>query len=204
MAISIVTTSIKTTLTIWDVPRPIYAGRIFQVQAGLKSSRGTSMAGATIAVFDADDSLVCRRPVEDHPLENTNALYRSTLDLVAPSTVGTYSWIVKSDVSNIAESHDVSSIDLLLLVVDSPRHSLRITLTDENGRGVGGTQLRLGPYRQTTGENGSAEFLVAGGTYLLQSWNPGYELICRELNVTADTAYSLTIKSLPSADIEFL
>lgn len=198
------TTSIKTSLNIWDVPRPIDAGRQFQMQVGLKSSRGMSMAGARISVLDADGSLVCCEPVEGRPVESTDALYRSTLVLIAPSTAGTYSWTVSSDVSDVVDPHEESSIELILLVVDLPQYTLRIKLTDENGNGVAGTLLRLGPYRQTTGDDGSAEFLVAGGTYLLQSWNPDYELVSRELTVTADTAHSFTTKVLPRADIEFL
>lgn len=162
------------------------------------------MAGATLAVFDADNCLVCRNGVDDHKLANTDGIFRSVLELVAPPSAGSYSWIVRSDVTDVAEPHDESVIELSLLVVDAPLHRLLITLVDEDGCPPDRTLLRFGPYRRTTGPDGRAEFLVASGTYLMQSWHPDYELIFRELDVGEDSEHTFTVRSLPGGDVEFL
>lgn len=200
----IFTVPVRTSLTVWDVPRPVVTGSRFRMQAGLKSTRGLSMAGAKLSVTDANGSTIAHAPVESQPMKNTDALYRSTLSLVAPANKGTHTWKVLADVTALAYPHRGSSIELVILAVDPPRYSLRISLADENGSAVPGTLLRVGPYQQTTGADGTASFFVAGGSYDLQSWHPDHELLSQEITVSSDTAVFFTIRSIPRADNEFL
>jgi hypothetical protein len=202
---SLTTIAVKTMLSIWDVPRPIESNAQFRIQVGLKSVRNLSMTGAFIAVFDSVGSLRCRAPVEPVPMKGTGAMYLSTIELTAPGTPGSTVWTVRSELSAIAHPHQDSMAELDLLVVKPPRFRVRIRLTDKlSGTGVGGTLLRLGPYQESTDGRGEAELFVAGGTYALRCWNPGYEVLSSELRISSNTDREFTMKPVVEHDLDFL
>jgi hypothetical protein len=202
---SITTVAVKTMLSIWDVPRPIVSSAKFRIQVGLKSARNLPMTGAVIAVFDSAGTLHGRAPVDSIPMKGTGAMYRSTIDLTAPRAPGATVWTVRSDLSAIAHPHQDSAAELDLLVVDRPQFRLRVKLTDElDGAGIGGTLLRLGPYQESTDGRGEAELFVAGGTYSMRCWNPGYEILSSELHISANTDRAYTMKPVVENDLDFL
>jgi hypothetical protein len=203
--VAITTRPHRTSLAVWAVPDVAVAGEAFSIKAGVKCADGCALDGRRIDIVDADGKAVTSAQAGATPWSGTAALYWAELTVPAPPDIGMLTLSAQMDAQAGTEAsalaHDGATSSFAVTVVRPPEHTLTVTVTvKEWATPIAGADIRLGPYRATTGPSGQAELRIAGGTYDLHVWKAGYEAPTRALDIRADTSVAVEATAAPDED----
>jgi hypothetical protein len=188
-----------TSLAVWDVPSPVVAGSRFVIKAGAKSAADCPLADRVIEACDRTMARVSRGTLSAAPLPGTAALYWCALELTAPAREGLATFAVRFAAEGLDLPHEDAVTTFATAVVPPPEHRLTVRLVErETATPIADAELRLGPYRGTTGPAGVAEIALPKGRYELNVWKVGYEAPSRPLDIAADAV--VEIEALPVAE----
>jgi len=203
--VAITTRPHHTSLAVWEVPDVAVAGEAFAIKAGVKCADGCALHGHHIDVVAADGTALTSAQAGNTPWSGTAALYWTELAVPAPPDTGMLTLSARVDAQADTEAsalaHDGASSSFTVAVVNPPEHTLTVTVTaKESATPVTHADIRLGPYRATTGPSGEAALRVAGGTYELHVWKAGYEMPTQGLDIRADTSVEIKAVTVPEED----
>ena len=128
----------------------------------------------------------------------TTGLYWAEAAIVAPLVEGPQLWMAKFFPSNLDTPHTESSLAFSLITVKPPEHRIRVEVVEEGtNTAVDATEVRLGAFRTQTNEDGIATLEVPKGTYELNVWKMGYELVQRTLEINSDQCIKIELQAEP-------
>jgi hypothetical protein len=170
------TTPHMTSIAVWDVPTPIVAGRPFAMKLGVRCSALCHLGGQVIEVRDESELRVGHGILNGTVWPGTAALYVAELTLTAPPSVGASSWTASFAEASLGLAHSSSFAVFRVLTAVPPDHKVTIEVTDTIFHvAIEDVDVRLGPYRASTGANGVAHLELPAGMYELTAWKPGYD-----------------------------
>jgi len=109
-----------------------------------------------------------------------------------------FSWSVAFAAGDLSLPHSDSDTTFSFTAVERPEYRVTVTTFDgETMAPVADVDLALGPYRAATDEAGAASLETPAGQYILSVWKPGFEAAPMTVEVAADTAVQVALKSLP-------
>jgi hypothetical protein len=83
----------------------------------------------------------------------------------------------------------------------APRHRVTVSLTDiATGEPIGDAVVRFGPFRQTTGPDGRADFRLPGGDFNCIVIKTNHEAAPQSVSIDRDLALSLPVTVHPERD----
>lgn len=192
-----------TSLAIWDFPSTAVAGEPFTIKVGAKSSTDCSLAGGRLEVRDAAGAAVASGQLGEARWPGTGALHWTELTLRAPAQHGTASFSVRLDAAGLAPPHRNAASEFVVMVVPPPAHTLTIRVVAQEGAApIPGVDIRLGPYRASTGASGQASVRVARGQYDLYIWKVGYEAPPRPVMIDADASVEIEAIAVPEENAD--
>jgi hypothetical protein len=195
----------RTSVAVWAVPDVAVRGEPFGVKAGVKCADGCALQGQRIDIVDADGKVMTSAQAGATPWSGTAALYWADLAVPAPADTGMLTLAARVEAQAGAEApalaHDGAALPFTVVVVKPPEHTLTVIVTaKESATPVANAEVRLGPYRTTTGPSGQAELRIAGGAYELHVWKAGYEMPTRTLDIRADVSVEIEAVTVPEED----
>jgi hypothetical protein len=183
-------------LSVWNVPMPVIAGKAFAVKVGAKSSANRVLSGCRVEVSDAAGSVVAVGTLGDAPWAGTEALYWAALDVPAPRAgqAGDYTVrCVPADPSSEAVASRFS-----VTVREKPECTLAVQITEQTtAEALADVEIRLGPFHARTDASGHAEVRVCKGEYQLHLWRNGHLASPQPIHINGDTRIALTMLHVP-------
>jgi hypothetical protein len=177
-------------LAVWDVPMPVVAGETFTIKAGAKSAGGEALAGARIEVCDATGKVVASGVLGDRPLDGTEALYWTPLNIPSPGQEQAAEYIVRLG-SEATTRFSVAA-------TAKPTHVLKVSVTEQDSKEtLSGVEIRLGAFHARTGQDGRAEIRVCGGEYQLQLSRTAHIAQPTPIKIGGDVSIELTMLHVP-------
>jgi hypothetical protein len=190
-----------TSLAVWEVPSPVVAGERFTIKAGAKSSGGCILTGRRIEVCDDGGAVLGSGTLGAAPWPGTGALYWTELPIAAPPEPGLLTLSARFEAVGLEIPHNGTSSPFCVAVVERPKHRLTVKVFDnDTAAPVEGVEIRLGPYRATTGPLGLAEVPISGGRHVLNVWKAGFEAPATPLDIHADTNVQVGLVPIPEED----
>ena len=177
-------------LAVWDVPMPVVAGETFTIKAGAKSAGGEALAGARIEVCDATGKVVASGVLGDRPLDGTEALYWTPLNIPSLGQEQAAEYIVR--LGNEATTR------FSVAAAPKPTHVLKVSVTEQDSKeALSGVEIRLGAFHARTGQDGRAEIRVCDGEYQLQLWRSAHIAQPTPIKIGGDVSIELTMLHVP-------
>lgn len=188
----------ETSLAIWDVPSPLVLSRPSKLKVGVRCSSGCPLTGREVQIYDAAQHQIGKGKLGPAPWPGTAGLYWTELDVVAPALEGTHSWTARFADPDLDVPHLAASSDFTFITVKPPEHRVTIeVIQQDTNTAVDASEVRLGVYRTLTDAGGIASLDLPKGTYELNVWKLGFDLVTQMVQVNED----LTIKlELPITD----
>jgi hypothetical protein len=175
-----------TSMAVWDVPSPL-RGSEFTIRVGIKCSVGCGLGSHRVEVRDDRGTTVGEARLSDAPREDRAALHEAEISLIAPEEVGVFARRVVYDPSPSALPHVGSTSKFTFRVLEPPEHVVAVRVErrgfDAPGEGI---EVRLGPYRAYTDQEGVARVGVPTGSYELSIWRIDLEPWSDSLEVSGD------------------
>lgn len=201
VVVSFATRPHATSMAVWDVPSPVVVNRSFSVKVGVKCSATCRLAGQLIEVRDDGGTLIGEGRLGEMPWPGTSALYVADVELAAPATEGTLAWSAGFPATQAALPHETVSATFSVRTAKPPEHRVTIRVTDkETEAPLEHVDVRLGAYRALTDARGVASLEVPGGTYSLDAWKVGYEMLPRSVEVGTDLMVQVEALCSPEKD----
>jgi len=195
--------SATASIAVWDVPATAVAGERFTVKVGVKSSSACDLRGCSVVVRNSADTVIGDGRLGDAPWPDTAALYWTELPLPAPATEGVAILTVHFSASALQPPHADASATFSFVVVKAPDHTLTVKVVERDGaRPLVGAHLRVGAYRATTNDAGSATLRVCKDNYPLHIWKAGYDAPVAAVNVGSDTAIEVEAVIVPEENVD--
>jgi len=195
--------SATASIAVWNVPPTAVAGERFTVKVGVKSSAACDLRGRSVVVRNVAEAVVGEGRLGDAPWPGTAALYWTELPLPAPAAEGVATLTVHFSASALQPPHADASATFSFVVVRAPVYTLTVkVLEKDSARPLAGAHLRVGAYRATTNEAGSAALRVCKGNYQLHIWKAGYEAPVTAVNVGSDTAIEVEAVIVPEENVD--
>jgi hypothetical protein len=177
-------------LAVWDVPMPVVAGETFTIKAGAKSAGGEALAGARIEVCEATGKVVASGVLGDRPLDGTEALYWTPLNIPSPGQEQAAEYIVRLG-SEATTRFSVAA-------TARPTYVLKVSVTEQDSKEtLSGVEIRLGAFHARTGQDGRAEIRVCDGEYQLQLWRSAHIAQPTPIKIGGDVSIELTMLHVP-------
>ena len=190
-----------TSLAVWDIPSPIVKGQRFTIKVGAKSAADAELKGLEIAVIDDSETVVARGRLRDTTWPGTTALYWDEVELTAPTEEGLSKWSVRFAAEGLALPHDGTAAEFSAMVARPPEHRLTVKVVEQKSKEpIADVQVRLGPFRGTTGPTGVAEVMMPKGTYDLHVWKAAYEAPARPIEIKGDLSIEVEAVFVPEED----
>jgi hypothetical protein len=184
----------KTSLAVWDIPAPVTLGGSAKLKVGVRCVDGCQLTDQEIEIQDSAQNRIAATRLGAEPWPGTAGLYWAEADVSAPLSQGTHVWTARFSSSDLERAHSASSLAFSLITVKPPEHRVTIEVVQEKTNTViDGTEVRLGVFRTLTSANGFAFLEVPHGTYELNVWKLGYELVTRNLEITGDLSVRLEL-----------
>jgi hypothetical protein len=186
-------------LAVWDVPSPVVVGRRQTIKVGVTCPAGCSLAGTRVEVRDAGGVLAGGGDLGVLPWPGSDALYWAEIDVHPPDSEGDHAWTVHASASEPAHAGATSSVRFV--ACGRPEH--RVTLeavAGGNGAAVPGVELRVGRFRAATNEAGIGQVEVPRGTYDVETWKNGYQVVSKTVTIAADTTIRLELIAVPELE----
>lgn len=186
----------EVSVAVWDLAGPVVVGRRATLKVGVSCSHGCALARTTVEMANEDGERIACDQLGSEPWPQTRALFWVELDVAAPANEGDHMWRIH------ASPHDASheTVMSLVRVVASrpPEHRIAFEVIEKgSGAPLGGVELRVGAFRGTTIELGTARVDVPRGTYDVHAWKLGYDLLSTTVSVVGDATVQLEL--MPSA-----
>jgi len=188
----------ETSLAVWDIPAPLALGGWAKLKVGVRCADGCQLTDQEIEIRDAAQNRIAATRSGAAPWPGTSGLYWAEADVIAPLSEGTHVWTARFSSSDLEMAHAASSLTFSLITVKPPEHRVTVEVVQEKANTViDGAEVRLGVFRTLTSENGFAFLEVPHGAYELNVWKLGYELVMRNLEITADVSVRLELAVEP-------
>jgi hypothetical protein len=189
----------EASLAVWDLASPAVSGRRTTLKIGISCPSGCSLSGTIIDIRNAEGAQIASGRVGSEPWPDTVALYWVALDVAAPETEGTHAWSVRA----ISEDSVHPPLESIVRLVTSrpPEHRVIVEVIEQgSGGALPGVELRVGPFRAVTDDDGIAYVDVPGGTYEVCAWKIGHNLLSTTVHVAGDTTVHLEVAMTPEAE----
>ncbi len=103
--------------------------------------------------------------------------------------------------SGFSRKNHAFSTSFTFTVARPPEYIVTITAVDSTvHEPAGRVEIRLGPYRATTDEQGRAAIPIPSGSYDAIAWKAGYEAEPVTVNVTADVALRIDLRPIAGTE----
>ena len=189
-----------TSLAVWDVTSPVVARRRASLKAGITCSCGCNLAGTRLEVYNEASVRVGGAVARPDPWPGTQGLYWASIDVTAPDAEGDHLWTVRaaaptvSDESGTATPHEPAMFTHRFVVSRAGEHTVTVAVVEKgSGAPVPGVELRMGMFKATTSDAGTALLHVPRGTYDVVAWKMGYDLQSQMAHVAADRVVQLEL-----------
>src|SRR5439155_18343730 len=181
----------ETSLAIWDAPSPLVFGRSSKMKVGVRCSSGCALTGQQVQIQDAAQHPVGEGKLGPAPWPGTAGLYWTEVDVVVPPIEGMHTWTARFAATNQETPHLGASSNFTVITVKPPEHRVTVEVLQQDTKSaIEAGEVRLGVYRTLTDTGGIAYLDVAQGTYDLNVWKLGFDLVTQAVEVRED----LTIK----------
>ena len=186
-------------LAVWDLPSPVVIGTRATLKAGVSCPIGCSLTGTTIEIRDERGATIGGGRVGPELWPGSFALYWVELEVAAAGVEGDHTWSLHATPPDAA--HAPLEGTVRVLASRPPEHRVTIDVIEQgSGRRLGDVELRVGAFRATTNEAGTAHVDVPGGTYDVHAWKPGYDLLSSTASVAGDITLPLEIAATRAAE----
>ena len=183
-----------TSLAVWDVPMPVVAGEKFPIKIGAKSATGRALAGGRVEVSDVKGAMVASGALADAPLDGTEALYWTALEMPAPARQELAEYAVRF----VGDQGEAMASRFSVVAAAKPEHRLSVKVTEQRtAAALDGVEIRLGPFHARTDAAGRAELRVCKGAYQLQLWRNAHIAQPKPINIDGDVSVELTMMHVP-------
>lgn len=177
----------RPSVTVWDLPPVVEAGRPFRLRLGIKCPHGCPSAGWGFVVRDAGGQEVARGAVGEETWPGTAGLHHAELALTAPAAPGLVVWTLEAEGRTEPCAHVAHAAALRLNVGRPAEHRLRIAVVDGvTGAPVARARVVAHPYRAMTDALGVAELAMPAGRYRLVVSGKPYFAMSREAELAGD------------------
>ena len=175
-------------------------GRPLALKVGARCSHGCDLTGATIEIRNDAEAIVGSGTVGPTPWEGTSALYWTDVELTGPDVAGP-ACLTASIAAVEGHLHQAASSTFRFVAVNPPEHLVTLKVTNrDTGTGVAGAEVRVGPFRATTGEEGVASIELPSGAFEVTAWKPGYDAASTSVNVAGRISVALALVAEPVAE----
>ena len=189
-----------TSLAVWEVTSPVVARCRASLKAGITCSCGCNLAGTRLEVYNEAGVRVGGAVARPEPWPGTQGLYWASIDVTAPDAEGDHIWTVGaaahtvSDESGTGTPHEPAIFTHRFVVSRAGEHTVTVAVVEKgSGAPVPGVELRMGMFKATTSDAGTALLHVPRGTYDVIAWKMGYELQSQMAHVGADRVVQLEL-----------
>src|SRR5262249_47480292 len=190
-----------TSLAVWDIPSPIVKGQRSNRKGGAKSAASAGRRGLEIAVIDKGRTVGALGGLRDAHWPETTALFGEEVDWPAPAEEGLRKWSVRFAAEGLALPHDGTAAEFSAMVARPPEHCLTVKVVEQKSKEpIADVQVRLGPFRGTTGPTGVAEVMMPKGTYDLHVWKAAYEAPAQSIEIKGDLSVQVEAVFVPEED----
>lgn len=181
------------TFAVWDLPTPVVTGRPLALKVGAKCSHGCDLTGATVEIRNDAETMVGGGTVGPTPWAGTIALYWTDVELTGPDVAGP-ACLTASIAAVERHLHPIASSTFRFVAVNPPEHPVTLKVTNsETGTGVVGAEVRCGPFRAATNEEGVASIELPSGTFELTAWKAGYDAASTSVHVAGRLSVELVL-----------
>lgn len=157
-----------TRVVVWDTPPAIECGQAFGIKVGVKCTANCRAEGWALEISDESGTRLAEATLSGEIWKETDGLYYSEVDLVAPAAAGLYTWQAKVRAMGSSMPHASCTVAFSVRAVPKPECLLRIIAIDVESRSpVEGAKVVIHPYRAFTDSRGVAEVRVPKGEYRL-------------------------------------
>lgn len=164
---------------------------------GATCSSGCVLTGQIVEIHDGS-RLVAQRTLSSETLGDAQTLYRTEIELMAPTRVGATTWEASFAPSTLPSPHSPSQFRFGTQIVPSPECKVVVRVIDEiSGEAVPGAQVRLGVYASHSDGDGFARFETSKGIFELDALKPGYDATPIPVEVSDDSTFQMAMKAVP-------
>jgi len=190
----------RTSVAIWQVPSPL-VGSAFSVRVGVKCSARCPLGGERVHVLADSGEWLGGGTLGSEPRPGSDGLYEAEVSLLAPQETGVFFRRVRFDGRALGPPHETTEATFSFRALEPPQCAVTVHVeAPALAAPFGGIEVRLGPYRGETDENGVARVEVPKGTHALSLWRIDIEPIAAEVDVTGDT--ELRIAAAPRRRVD--
>jgi hypothetical protein len=182
----------ETSLAVWDLTSPVVVGRRATLKIGVACRSGCNLSGIFVEVRDETGDRVGGGTLGSAPWPSTSGLYWTIVDVAAPAAEGDHAWSVHAMTPDPTHGHATSVVRFAACKPPAHRVTLEVVNKD-SGLPLGGVELRLGRFRETTNDVGIAHVHVPSGIYDVSGWKLGYDLISSTTQVSSDITIHLEV-----------
>jgi hypothetical protein len=186
------------TLAVWDLPSPVVIGRPLALKVGAKCSHGCNLTGATVEIRNDAHTIVGSARMGPTRWDGTSALYWTHVELTGPDAAGP-ACFTAAIAAVEGHLHQGVSSTFRFIAVNPPEHVVTLTVTNKD-TGVAGAEVRVGPFRAATNEEGMASIELPSGTFELTAWKAGYDAASTSVHVAERVNVELALVAEPVAE----
>ena len=197
----------RTSLAVWDVTSPVVARCTASLKAGIACSCGCSFAGTPLDVYNESGVRVGGAVAGAEPWSGTQALYWASIDVTAPDVEGDHIWTVRGGAPTVphegrtAPPHEPATFTHRFVVSRGGEHGVTVAVVERgSGAPIPGVELRMGMFKATTSDAGTALLHVPRGTYDVVAWKIGYDVQSQPAHVGADCLVQLELVATSEAE----
>jgi hypothetical protein len=176
VTVSFATLPHQCSFAVWDVPGAVSVEDMFTPTVGISCRNGCVLGREHIEVLDQEGKIAAEATLSDEPWPGTEALYTAHVPLCAPPVPGQRRWtfrVVQGTSDRVP--HVIPGAAFEPTICARPEHNVTISIVDAETRlPIADADVRLGPYRALTNEQGIARIGAARGAYVLDAWKAGY------------------------------
>jgi hypothetical protein len=199
LAFSFRTRPHATSLAAWDHPSPVVVGEQFRLAVGAKCTSACRLIGEQVDIQDEQGALVGSGVLESEPFAGTTGLYWTNIEVTAPPEEGRYCWSVRLSAGRTRLPHSSGTAVFSFVAVRPPDHDVCVTVVDRDTRQpIRDAQVRVGVYRASTDESGTARLSVTAGEHPLVISKAGYDFAGRTLHVGHEAVVHVEAAALPA------
>lgn len=188
-----------TSMAVWGVPPPVPAGSSLTVKVGLRCSAACRLAGYVLEVRDDSGTTLGKGTLVDEPWTGTDALYWTEIQLAAPPSDGLFTYGCGFSSHRFDLPHDESTATFSFRTTGAAEHQVTIRVWEKStGTALGDVEVRLGLYRLSTDNEGTARIGVPRGTYEISIRKDGFAAPPMRVDVDADLKLEVEALTAPT------
>jgi hypothetical protein len=176
VTVSFATLPHECSFAVWDIPGAVSVEDVFTPTLGINCSNGCVLGGKHIEVLNQDGEVAAEAMLSDEPWPGTQALYTARVPLCAPPDPGQSRWTFRvAHRTPDPVTHVIAAGAFEVTACARPEHNVTISIAHSDTKlPIAHAEVRLGPYRASTNEQGIATIGAARGAYVLDAWKTGY------------------------------